>query len=454
MNKTKQRVLLGMSGGVDSSVAGYLLREQGYDVIGVTMKVWPQDCITRAEDKCCGPQAVADARGVAHALGIPHYVVDEADQFERLVIDYFANEYQAGRTPNPCVMCNEKLKFGNLWSKAKALGCDYIATGHYAIIEHGAGTPSSRRGDGATAPYAVLRKGVDPRKDQSYFLFSLRQPQLRRALTPLGTMTKAQIREIAHSLGLKVADKIDSQEICFVPGNDYKAFLRSHLGEGEFHRGEIYDVDGNFVAEHGGIELFTIGQRKGLPGGSLRPRYVVDLDPETNRVIVGGTEDLVCDEFEIDRVNWHPVAGIDESHARGTASASPLAEGERTEVRGLRSEERETIEPSPYPLPWKGKGDQTSLNGASRLASSFEATVKIRYSHPGTPATVTPLENNRARVCLHEPQRSVTPGQAAVIYDGDVVTGGGWICRPASTRHPEARKLSRSKDPAIIPLAS
>ena len=145
MNKTKQRVLLGMSGGVDSSVAGYLLREQGYDVIGVTMKVWPQDCITRAEDKCCGPQAVADARGVAHALGIPHYVVDEADQFERLVIDYFANEYQAGRTPNPCVMCNEKLKFGNLWSKAKALGCDYIATGHYAIIEHGAGTPSSRR---------------------------------------------------------------------------------------------------------------------------------------------------------------------------------------------------------------------------------------------------------------------------------------------------------------------
>ena len=239
MNKTKQRVLLGMSGGVDSSVAGYLLREQGYEVIGVTMKVWPQDCISRAEDKCCGPQAVADARGVAHALGIPHYVVDEADQFERVVIDYFASEYQAGRTPNPCVMCNEKLKFGNLWSKARALGCDYIATGHYAIIEH-------------HDDRAVLRKGVDPRKDQSYFLFSLRQPQLRRALTPLGTMTKPQIREIARSLGLKVADKIDSQEICFVPGNDYKAFLRSHLGEDEFHRGEIYDVDGKLVGEHDG----------------------------------------------------------------------------------------------------------------------------------------------------------------------------------------------------------
>jgi tRNA-specific 2-thiouridylase len=369
MNAHKQRVLLGMSGGVDSSVAGYLLRKQGYEVIGVTMKVWPQDCISRAEDKCCGPQAVADARAVAHALGIPHYVVDEADQFERLVIDYFSSEYQSGRTPNPCVMCNEKLKFGNLWSKAVALGCDYIATGHYAIIEH----PVACVGDPGCA---ILRKGVDLRKDQSYFLFSLRHPQLRRALTPLGKTTKSQIREIAHSLGLKVADKIDSQEICFVPGNDYKAFLRSHLGETEFHRGEIYDVDGNFIAEHDGIELFTIGQRKGLPGGSSRPRYVVDLDPETNRVIVGDVEDLVVDEFEIDRVNWHPVAGIGDS----------------------------------------GYDER-------------ECTVKIRYSHPGTRATVTLLEDTRARVRLHEPQRAVTPGQAAVIYNGDVVLGGGWICR-------------------------
>jgi len=372
MNKTKQRVLLGMSGGVDSSVAGYLLREQGYDVVGVTMKVWPQDCISRAEDKCCGPQAVADARGVAHALGIPHYVVDEADQFERLVIDYFASEYQAGRTPNPCVMCNEKLKFGNLWGKAKALGCDYIATGHYAIIDHDANC-------------AVLRKSVDRRKDQSYFLFSLHQSQLQRALTPLGRMTKPQIREIARSLGLKVADKIDSQEICFVPGNDYKTFLRSHLGENEFHRGEIYDVDGNFVGEHDGIELFTVGQRKGLPGGSLRPRYVVDLDPETNRVIVGDTDDLVADEFEIDRVNWHPVAGIGLSVVASAKADDP--------------------------------------------GSSFEATVKIRYNHPGTPATIVLSEDNRARVCLHEPQRAVTPGQAAVIYDDDLVLGGGWICR-------------------------
>ena len=423
MNRNKQRVLLGMSGGVDSSVAGYLLREQGYDVIGVTMKVWPQDCISRAEDKCCGPQAIADARGVAHALGIPHYVVDEADQFERVVIDYFASEYQAGRTPNPCVMCNEKLKFGNLWSKARALGCDYIATGHYAIIEHGAGMPSSRRGDSAATPdargdsagvddpgysYAILRKGIDQRKDQSYFLFSLRQPQLRRALTPLGTMTKPEIRKIAHSLGLKIADKIDSQEICFVPGNDYKAFLRSHLGDNEFHRGEIYDVDGNFVGEHDGIELFTIGQRKGLPGGSPRPRYVVDLDPETNRVIVGDADNLVADEFEIDRVNWHVVAGIGLSSVASAKADDP--------------------------------------------GRSFEATVKIRYNHPGTVATVTPLEHDRARVRLHEPQRAVTPGQAAVIYDDDIVLGGGWICR-RPVRHPERSEV-KSRDLATFPQAS
>ncbi len=378
MNPNKKRVLLGMSGGVDSSVAGYLLREQGYEAIGVTMQVWPQDCISRAEDKCCGPQAVADARAVAHSLGIPHYVVDEADQFERTVIDYFTSEYQAGRTPNPCVMCNEKLKFGNLWGKAEALGCDYIATGHYAIIEH-------------QEDRAVLRKGADPRKDQSYFLFSLRQPQLRRALTPLGTMRKPEIRKIAHSLGLKVADKIDSQEICFVPGNDYKAFLRSHLGENEFHRGEIYDVDGNFVGEHDGIELFTIGQRKGLPGGSARPRYVIDLDAKTNRVIVGDVDDLVCDEFKIDRTNWI---------------------------------------------------------GRDLTGENVELAVKVRYSHPGTRATVTPLENHCARIRLHEPQRAVTPGQAAVIYEGDVVVGGGWICRGEPPGHYEPVRRSESLVPA------
>jgi tRNA-specific 2-thiouridylase len=362
MSSPKQRVLLGMSGGVDSSVAGFLLREEGYEVIGVTMKVWPQDCVSRAEDKCCGPQAVADARSVAHALGIPHYVVDEADQFEKLVINYFSSEYQAGRTPNPCVMCNEKLKFGKLWEKAEALGCDFIATGHYAIIEQ-------------QTERALLRKGVDPTKDQSYFLFSLRQEQLRRALTPLGRMAKVEIRSIARTLGLKVADKADSQEICFVPGQDYKAFLRSHLGRDEFHSGGIYDLEGNFIAAHDGIEMFTIGQRKGLPGGSARPRYVVDLDPETNRVIVGEAEDLLVEQFEIDRVNW--------------VSCAPAID-------------------------------------------AIEATIKIRYNHPGTAATLTPLGGSRLRVDLRTAQKAITPGQAAVFYDDDVVLGGGWICRQAA----------------------
>jgi tRNA-specific 2-thiouridylase len=360
----RKRVVIGMSGGVDSSVAAWMLKEQGYDVVGLTMKVWPQDCISRAEDKCCGPGAIADARGVAHALGIPHYVVDEADQFEKLVIDYFASEYQAGRTPNPCVLCNEKLKFGNLWDKARSLGAEYIATGHYAIIEHHAGLES--RG----GPRAVLRKGRDPRKDQSYFLFSLRQEQLQRALCPLGAMSKPEIRDIARKIGLKVADKIDSQEICFVPGNDYKSFLKSRLGQGEFHPGGIYDKLGNRIAGHDGIEMFTIGQRKGLPGGFPRPLYVIDIDPESASVIVGEAEDLVTEEFEITNAIWHDA----------------------------RNE-------------------------------SFEASVKIRYAHPGAPATVTPGGIGTAHIRLHEPQKAVTPGQACVFYDGDRVVGGGWICR-------------------------
>ena len=357
------RVVVGMSGGVDSSVAAFLLKQQGYDVVGITMKVWPQDCISRAEDKCCGPQAIADARSVAHGLGIPHYVVDEAENFERLVIDYFTAEYRAGRTPNPCVMCNEKVKFGNLWGKAKAVGAEFIATGHYAIVEH-------------HEDRAVLRKGRDPRKDQSYFLFSLRQAQLRRSLFPLGAMEKSEIREIARQLGMKTADKADSQEICFVPGNDYKAFLRDHLGEREFHAGGIYDKDGRRVGEHEGIEFFTIGQRKGLPGGSAQPRYVIDIDPVTSRVIVGGAEDLVTEEFEIDNALWH----------------------------------------------------------ASGAISPFEATVKIRYGHPGAAATVFPREDGTARVHLHSAQRAVTPGQAAVCYAGDEVLGGGWICRQTRCR--------------------
>ncbi len=236
-----------------------------------------------------------------------------------------------------------------------------------------------------------------------------------------------------------MADKVDSQEICFVPGNDYKAFLRAHLGEDKFHRGGIYDRSGEFLGEHGGLELFTIGQRKGLPGGSAQRRYVVDLDPATNRVIVGDADDLVVDEFEIDRVNWH--SHVEVTHS-GHVSASPLNEGERIachavaerrrEVRISSMQEGRSSKPSPYPLPFEGRGDRTPALGGDNPGSSFEATVKIRYSHPGTKAMITPLENDRARISLHDPQRAVTPGQAAVVYAGDIVVGGGWICRRES----------------------
>lgn len=352
----KQRVIVGMSGGVDSSVAAYLLKQEGWEVIGVTMKLWPQDCMSRAEDKCCGPQAIADARGVAHALGVPHYVIDEAVPFEKLVIDYFSEEYKLGRTPNPCVMCNEKLKFGNLWDKATALGAHYIATGHYAIVEH--------HDEGV-----ALRKGIDPSKDQSYFLFSLREAQLRRALCPLGKLTKLEIRAIARELGLKVADKEDSQEICFVPGKDYKAFLRDR-GE-VFQTGGFYDTAGNYLGPHEGIELFTIGQRKGLPGGSPYPLYVVDIDAQGGRVILGKEGDLLCEEFTVDRVNW--------------------------------------LEKAPQQ--------------ARRLS------VRVRHGHEGALADVTALDNDHALIRPLEPLRAVTPGQAAVFYDEDRVIGGGWIQR-------------------------
>jgi tRNA-specific 2-thiouridylase len=209
VNQAKNiRVVVGMSGGVDSSAAAALLLEQGYDVVGITLKLWPQDCINRAEDKCCGPQAVVDARSVAHKLGIPYYLVDEAEAFQQQVIGYFAEEYRAGRTPNPCVMCNERLKFGNLISRARQLGAEYVATGHFARLEK-------------TPDRVLLRRGRDARKDQSYFLFSLKQEQLARSLFPLGELTKSDTRDIARESHLKTADKEESMEICFVPDKDY-----------------------------------------------------------------------------------------------------------------------------------------------------------------------------------------------------------------------------------------
>jgi tRNA-uridine 2-sulfurtransferase len=387
----RERVVVGMSGGVDSSATAALLLEQGYDVVGITLKLWPQDCVSRAEDKCCGPQAVSDARSVCNKLGVPYYLIDEAAEFQSKVIQYFADEYKAGRTPNPCVMCNQNLKFGRLIDRADQLGAQYIATGHFARVER-LGAPASRRPDSsgsrreeahsdsaretrglltlAPARY-LLKRGRDLKKDQSYFLFSLRQDQLARAMFPLGDKTKSDTREVARHCNLKTADKEESMEICFVPDNNYGKFLQQ-ANLAQKHRGEIVDLHGHVLGHHDGIEFYTIGQRKGLGITTPKPVYVVELDAENNRVMVGDETALDRDEFMVDRCNWIP---FDEP------------------------------------------------------PEQIEVTAKIRYNHPGTPATILPIDKNRAKVKLHTPQRAITPGQAAVFYQDDLVVGGGWICR-------------------------
>src|SRR3954470_4177759 len=248
-----------MSGGVDSSATAALLLEQGFDVVGITLKLWPQDCVNRAEDKCCGPQAVSDARSVCNKLGVPYYLIDEAAEFQKHVIQYFADEYKAGRTPNPCVMCNQNLKFGRLLNRADQLGASYIATGHFARVE--------KSTDGTRT---LLKRGLDSRKDQSYFLFSLRQDQLARAMFPLGHKTKQDTREVARHCNLKTADKEESMEICFVPDNDYGSFLQQAKLV-QKHRGDIINLHGQVLGQHACIEFYTIGQRKGLGISSPKP---------------------------------------------------------------------------------------------------------------------------------------------------------------------------------------
>src|SRR6266550_4969833 len=262
-----------MSGGVDSSATAALLLEAGYDVVGITLKLWPQDCVSRAEDKCCGPQAVTDARSVCHKLGIPYYLVDEAAEFQTKVIQYFADEYKAGRTPNPCVMCNQNLKFGRLLERADQLGARFIATGHFARLQTSTEPPNVGR--------TLLKRGRDLRKDQSYFLFSLRQDQLARAMFPLGEKTKSDTREVARHCNLKTADKEESMEICFVPDNNYGRFLQQ-ANLVQKHQGEIVDLHGQVIGHHDGIEFYTIGQRKGLGLSSPKPLYVIELDAENN----------------------------------------------------------------------------------------------------------------------------------------------------------------------------
>jgi tRNA-specific 2-thiouridylase len=394
-SQKRQRVVCGMSGGVDSSATAALLIEQGYDVIGITLKLWPQDCVNRAEDKCCGPQAVTDARSVCDKLDIPYYLIDEAAEFQKHVIQYFADEYKAGRTPNPCVMCNQNLKFGRLIDRADQLGADFIATGHFArvdfspnptmvgtsrcdVLAREAGESVAPLDAARTAQRAVptagrylLKRGRDLRKDQSYFLFSLRQDQLARAIFPLGEKTKSDTREVAKHCNLKTADKEESMEICFVPDNNYGGFLQQ-ANLVQKRRGEIVDLHGHVLGQHDGIAFYTIGQRKGLGITTSKPVYVVELDAENNRVVVGGDSALDRDEFIADRCNWHPF---------------------------------------------------------EKLTGPIEVTAKIRYNHSGTPATLFPQENGRTKVKLHTPQRAITPGQAAVFYQDNLVVGGGWIMR-------------------------
>jgi tRNA-specific 2-thiouridylase len=352
----KERVVVGMSGGVDSSVAALLLKEQGYDVIGITLKVWLGDCSDTGEHACCGPRAVEDSRSIAYQLGIPFYVIDHKESFQKNVIEYFVSEYGAGRTPNPCVVCNRKLKFGSLLDYALKLGASKLATGHYARVD--------REGD-----EYVLKRAVDLKKDQSYFLYTLDQYKLSRILFPLGQLQKPQVRELAEKAGLKVFDKSDSQEICFVPDGNYVNFLKKSVPD-QFHPGPIKNSEGKVLGEHSGIQNYTIGQRKGLGIALGRPAYVVTLEGSTNTVIVGDEKDLLLSEFYIKNTHW--------------ISSS---------------------------LPKK----------------AISCAVKIRSMHEGVNVLVTLLEKERSHIQLLEPEKAVTPGQAAVFYEGDKVLGGGFI---------------------------
>jgi tRNA-specific 2-thiouridylase len=365
-----QTIAVAMSGGVDSSTVAAMLRAQGHEVIGLTMQLWNQRRLAGHEGmpeavqgRCCSLDDVYDARRVAETIGIPYYVVNHQERFERDVIRPFVEEYLSGRTPIPCSLCNNHLKFDQLLIVAQQIGADALATGHYARV-----------GFDQTSGRWLLKRPADRSKDQTYFLFGLTQDQLSRTLFPLGEMTKPEVRELARHYGLALAEKQDSQEICFVPGGDYKKFLDAYLAEqGEAlpdTAGELVTSDGQVIGEHRGIHNFTVGQRKGLGVATGSPLYVIQIKGDTREVVVGKQDDLYSRTLKAHRINFISVADL------------------------------------PQPM---------------RVA------VKIRHRHEPAPATIEKSSDDEVLVTFDEPQRAITPGQAAVFYNGDVVVGGGWI---------------------------
>jgi len=348
------KIIVGISGGVDSSVAAFLLREKGYEVTGVTLQTF--SACRAPEDTCADQASIVAAREVARALGIEHKVFDVRSDFKKFVIDYFCSEYSAGRTPNPCVVCNESVKFTSLLKCANGIGAEKIATGHYARVRENRGR-------------MLLMRGVDDNKDQAYFLSRLTQSVLKRVVFPLGEFRKSEVMQLAREHARGAHERPESQEICFIPGDDYRAFLKQMCGS-RIAGGDIIDRKGKLRGKHQGIEFYTVGQRGGLHLNSKTPQYVISVDPIRRIITVGDIDDLSRNEMRVSDVNW--IA---------------------------------------YEAPEK----------------PFRALVKIRYNHPGVMSTVQPQPGGGALVVFDSPQKAVTPGQAAVFYDGDVVIGGGWI---------------------------
>ncbi|MBN2097287.1 MAG: tRNA 2-thiouridine(34) synthase MnmA [Candidatus Omnitrophica bacterium] len=351
----KKKVVVAMSGGVDSSVCAALLKDQGFQAIGITMQIWP-----RAEHSggCCGIESIADAKKVADQLDIPHYVLNFRQVFKEKVIANFCREYQRGRTPNPCIRCNQYIKFKALLTRARQLGADYIATGHYARIEF-----SKRRNK------FLLKKGIDRSKDQSYFLFRLNQTQLKHSLFPLGEFTKDRVRKIAQEKKLPVAKKSASQEICFIPDNNYVRFVKKHFPQAA-PAGPIVNTKGETIGTHQGIIFYTVGQRKGIGIAAPHPLYVSSIEPGTNTIVVGKKEDVLSDELLADNVHFIYL---------------------------------------------------------DNLKAPLKVEAKVRYLHPAAPATLLVHQAGRVKVKFRRPQWAVTPGQAVVFYQGDIVVGGGTI---------------------------